>query len=380
MIKVVLLLQALIITCVSCASTEVQRPEIVARPPAAGESFGLLAIPNSLRLGVMPDPVQPVENTLRLNVGPQTLRLKTFYLEKREPDDGFNGISQEGNLRRHFSILATSAFAGSGLAGEGELAYSPLDSMPGQSVSEEWPMLLRLGLRNHWHGLSYGANYRSFGAGFVSLTGARVDQPRNEAEFWGEHSFGPLQIRGSFGESWERFPDATDLRVTKTTSALFNFSRPQWGGTLASSYALAGQGVGLSQENTVLTTMFTGSYRPLGVLSLAPQFGIKEEWDGGTGIRTETPMTGFSIAYTPSRDWFKLTGGTSYTRSFSEDGVKNISTFGATAALDWKLGKLFAGGETLSFNINYNRHLDLSAPGNSRYDFIGMLQFKIFGF
>lgn len=376
MIKLVFLLQTLVI-CLSCAGTEVQRSASSADAGSPRDSFGLLALPNSRIAGLSVD-TKPVENTVRVNVGHQSLQLKTHYQEKREQPDDMNSISQAGNLRRHFSILATSSFSGSGLLGEGEVGYSPVYSIQGQCMCNELPMMLRGGLKNRWKGLSYGVDYRSLGGGFVSTDGARIDQPRDEAELWGEHSFGSLKIRGSVGESWDTVSDINS-RVTRTATTLFDYSRQQWQGTVVSSYALVEEEGHLTQDNKVLTTTLTASYRPVSVLSLTPHVGIKEEWDQNAGLRTETPITGFTIGYEPYRDRFKLTAGTSFSRSFSEDRAKDISSFGTSAGFDWKLGKLIAGEKMLSLNINYNRQLDF-APNNPHSDFGGMVRFTIIGF
>jgi hypothetical protein len=379
-IKIVFLLQALAICCVSCAATPVQTPQASVGAPSASETLGLLALPNSRRLdGFQPDS-KPVENTLRVNVGHQTLQLKTHYLEKREQPTDVSGISPVENLRRHFSILASSSFGGTGLTSEGEIGYSPIHSMAGQCLCDDWPVMARWGLKNRWNGLSYGADYRSLGLGFVPVAGVRVDQPRDEGELWGEHSFGALKVRGSLTESWETLSDTNSLRVTKAASTLFDFNRPQWQGTVSSSYALMEQDGGLTQESRMLTTTITGSYRPISVLSLTPHVGIKEEWDQNAGVRTETPSTGFTIAYEPYRDRIKLSGGTSFSRSFSEDRGKDSSTFGAIALLDWKLGKLLAGEQILSLNINYNRQLAFTSPNTPQSDFGGMLRLTIAGF
>ena len=58
-----------------------------------------------------------------------------------------------------------------------------------------------------------------------------------------------------------------------------------------------------------------------------PNFSIKEERNPYTGIRTETPRTELIFAYTPFRD-AKLTGATSFARSF---GAEGLNTAGASA-------------------------------------------------
>jgi hypothetical protein len=324
--------------------------------------------------------VAPSGNAFFVNFGKELLELKASYLEKREQAADLNGPPQEGNLRRYLNLFGTSSLGGSGFIGEGELTYSPHDPLQGQCVCNDWPRMLRLGLRNRWGGLDYGGDYRSIDRGFVSITGAVTDQERNEAQLWGERSLGPFRVRGSLGESWEKLWDTNGLRTTRSATASFNFNRSQWGGMFASTYGLVDHRPGLNQETTFLTNSLIGSYRPFSFLTLSPNFSIREEWQQTTGIRTETPRTELMVAYAPFQDLFKLSGGTSFAQSFSADGLSNVRTFGTNAAMDWKLGKFLGKEDSLSFHLNYNQQLDAVFPSNSHRDLSGMLQLKITGF
>src|SRR5262245_65766031 len=153
----------------------------------------------------MPNLLAPTSKTLVMSLGPKLVELKASYLEKPEQPRASNTTaSPDGNLRRYLRLVATSSFAGSGVTGESELTYSPLNSLPGQCACKEWPKMLRLGLKSRWEGLKYGADYKSTDRGFVSINGVAADQTRNEAQLWGEHSLGLFNIRGSRGETWER--------------------------------------------------------------------------------------------------------------------------------------------------------------------------------
>ena len=240
--------------------------------------------------------------------------------------------------------------------------------------------MLRLGLKDRWEGLSYGAEYKSTDRGFVSIAGTQADQTRDQAQLWGEHSLGPFSIRGTVGESWEKLLDTSDLRMTRSATTSLNLNRSQWGAKLTSSYEWFEQGTGLNQETTAFTHTLTASYRPLTFLSLNPNFSIREERNQSTGVRTETPKTELFFAYTPFQDSIKLTGGTSFARGPSTDGLNNVRTFSTTAAVDWKIGKFLGRDDLLSFNLNYNQQLDFISSANSHNDLSGMLQLKITGF
>jgi hypothetical protein len=91
-------------------------------------------------------------------------------------------------------------------------------------------------------------------------------------------------------------------------------------------------------------------------------------------------MTEFAIVYTPFQDKFKLTGGTSFTRTLNRYALTDVMIIGTRAIMDWKIGNFLGRDDTLSFNINYNRQRDLITTGNSFDHLSGILQLKISGF
>src|SRR5262245_65752645 len=159
--------------------------------------------------------------------------------------------------------------------------------------------MLRLGLKSRWEGLKYGADYKSTDRGFVSINGVTTDQTRDEAQLWGERSFGPFNIRGSLGESWEKPLDSNGPRVTRNATAALKFNRSQWGAQFVSSYEWIEQDTIQNQQTTAFTNTLAGFYRPFDVLSVKPNFSIKEERNPYSGYRTQTPRPEPIPAYTP---------------------------------------------------------------------------------
>jgi hypothetical protein len=229
-------LLALFLFLCSCTTATPELVQISTEPAVPSH---IPPLPDSIgyaQTDAMPKPVVPAGRTLVVSFGRKLLELKASYLEKRDVPSEPSGILQDSNSRRYFNLLATSSFAGSGLTGEGELSYSPLNPVAGQCACNDWPKMLRLGLKNRWGGLAYGADYKSTDRGFVPLTGVAADQTRDEGQLWGEHSMGPFNLRGSIGESWEKLLDVSSLRVTKNATASLNLNRSQWGATFASRY------------------------------------------------------------------------------------------------------------------------------------------------
>jgi hypothetical protein len=255
-----------------------------------------------------------------------------------------------------------------------------LDSLKAQCGCEEEPRMLRLSLKDQWAGFNFGGDYRSLGKGYVFMTDQRVDQARDEAQLWGEHSLGPANLRGSIGESWERLSEINQFRLTKTAATTVNFNRPAWGGGWISSFSLVGEGSDKNYDTTVFNQTVTGAYRPINGLSLGSNFSFKQERNINSGIRTDTPGAGLTFFYSPLKDGPSLTGTTSYTKSFSADGSSNVGIVNLMAGINWKLGKFLAKDDVLSFNLRYNHQLDFVSPNASHEDFGGMLQLKIVGF
>ena len=305
------LLAGLIFFSLSCATTKTGMDQITPELAASAATLEMARAINVSRDESILKPVTPAGKTFVMSFGPKLLELKGSYIEKLEQATAPSNPLEDGKLRRYLNLLATSSFAGSGLTGEGELSYSPLDPVAGQCACKDWPRMLRLGLKNRWGGLSYGADYKSIDRGFVSIAGVAADQARDEGQLWGEHSLGPFNLRGSVGESWEKLLDVNGLRVTKnatacSTSIGHNGEQAAW-----SSY----EWIELAQSKQEMTafTNTSQALSPIRFLTVNPNFSIREERNAYMGARTETPRTELIFAYTPSAA-FRFTGTTSLAR------------------------------------------------------------------
>jgi len=315
------------------------------------------------------------QRAYKINLGFQLVNIKTSYREIIDQNI-INGDPAAANSRHYFDVRATSAFAGTSLVGDGEIAYSVLNPS-GENMR---PAMLRFGLSNLWRDLRYGANFKSVTKGFMPVGGAIADQSRDEALIWGEHGVGPFNLLGSIGESWERLTDTADRRVTRFAAATLRINRARWGGSLFTSYGLTGQDSISSEEAAFYISRLTTSYRPIDFLLLEPNFSVKEEWNRSTGLRTQTPASGLALTYTPLGNSFRLTSGTSFSRTFTKDGSNDVSIHGTSAGIDWKIGKFLGRNDTLSFTFNYDRQLEHVFRANSHDGLSSMLQLKIAGF
>ena len=368
----------LLLLSVSCATISTEAPD---RPQEASRFDSWESSSNSFeRLAEIQDRAKPIENSFSLNFGPQLLNVKASYLEKAELGPATTVDSPQPSLRRYLKLLGSTSFGGSNLAGEGELTYGSGNTSPGDCDCLDWPRIVRLGIKSRWQGLRYGVDFKSVERGFVTISGVESAEQRDEGQLWGEYNLGPFNLRGSVVESWEELLDANRHRITRAATTAVRLNRSVWSGTLLSSYGLIEQGPDLNQETTVFSNRLAGLYRPFSVLSLGPSIGIKHEWDTATGYRTESPTTEFAIIYTPFPNKFRLTGGTSFTRTFNRYALTDVKTIGTRAIMDWKIGHFLGRDDTLSFNLNYNRQRDLISSGNSYNDLSGILQLRITGF
>ena len=373
------LLTLFIFLC-SCTLASIERVRVSTEPGVSSETLPAADSLAFSQTDGISKPVTLAGKTLVVSFGRKLLELKASYTEKSDAPSEPNNFLPDGNSRQYLRLLATSSVAGSGVRGEGELSYSPVNPVASQCACKDWPRMVRLGLKNRWGGLSYGAEYKSVDRGFVSLAGVAADQTRDEGQLWVAHSLGPVNLRGSIGESWDQPLDANGIRATKNASASLNFNRSQWGATFASRYEWIEPGAATNQGTAAFTNTLAGSYRPFDFFSVNPNFSIREERNAYTGARIETPRTELLLAYAPPRDGLKLTSTTSLGRGFGSDGWNNTRTFGATAAVDWKIGKFLGNDDFVSFTVNYNQQVDFISPGNSHNDLSGKVLLKITGF
>ncbi len=338
-------------------------------------------LPNSFARinGVLDDFDRPAKRTMALELGPKLIELKAFYLEERQEVSapaGFLNTPRATQWGRYFNLFAMSSQFGGKLIGESELAYSTL-GLP--TLPEQPPSMARVGLKGTWGKAGYGVSHRSFGRGFVSMGGAKVEHPRDENQLWAEYDFGLFRWRAATGETSEENSAANRLTLTRSAATSFHLSKPNWSASLSSTYSVIGQEEAVSQKTAALTNGLTLVFRPAAFLTIEPNLGFKQEWDRITGLQTDTPSAAFALSCTPSRD-FQLVGRASYAQGMSGDPLKDASTVNTAASLNWNMGKSFLGDQSLSFQVDYRNDLRPKVPESSQANLTGLIQFKIAGF
>jgi hypothetical protein len=318
---------------------------------------------------------KPVQSTIALELGPKIVEVKASYTEQRAKNAAASLQSSKVS-GSYFDLLASSSRFDGKLIGESELAYS---GMPGVSLDHQLPTMSRLTLRGNWGDANYGATYRSFGSGFVSTTGLKFDNPRDEREAWGEYDFKLFRLKGILGESWERQLASGQLGLAKTATTSVNINRNGWSALVTSSYSLLGQSEAALDKSTAFTNGLSLAYRPTSFLTIEPAFNVKQEWSQATGLKTSTPSGGIALVSTLIPD-VSLTGRTSYSRGFSDDPLKDNSILNTAAGLNWKLGRTVLGEQALSFQLEYNHQVGGTPITTPISGFNGVIRWKLAGF
>lgn len=321
---------------------------------------------------------RPVKTTFAWELGPKLVEVRASYAERRPPDGviGAPVLEQAANQPvRYFDLLASSSRFDGKLVGESELAYS---GVPATGVGQ-LPAMSRLTLRGNWGAANYGASYRNFGSGFVSSTGLKYDNGRDEREAWGEYDFKLFRLKTAMGDLWERRPDNGLISMTKTAVTTVHLNRNGWSALLSSSYSIVDPDETGPDYVEAFSNGLSIAYRPTNFLTIEPAWNVKEERSRLTGLKTDTPSGGVAIVSRPLRD-LSLTGRTSYARGFSEDPLKDLSTWNSAASLNWRLGRSFIGEQALSLQFNYSRQLGDSPVSTAATGFNGLIQWKLVGF
>ena len=372
--------QALFLVVCLCHRMALAQSDWLDSPPSDVPSpVTLFPLSHTQIDGIRKDISQPTKRTFSLDLGPKLIELQALYLEKRQ--DGAaptTALTDPSNAEwgSYFDLLAISSGFGGKLIGEGEVAYSTLEFA---ALPDQQPLMSRLGLRGSWGKANYGLQYRSFGSGFVSMGGLKVDHDRDERQLWGEYDFGLFRLRGALGESWEKNSETSDLNLTRTATTFFNLNKPGWSALLSSSYALSGQGQEPSQQTLAFTNALSIAYRPTGFLTIEPGLSFKQERDQATGLKTDTPSAGFALICSPYRD-LQFSGRASYARGLSEDPLKEISTANTAASLNWKIGKSYLGEQILSFQVEYKNELTANSINKPQPNLTSLIQWKMVGF
>ncbi len=320
----------------------------------------------------------PIKASLSFNLGESAFSVKTTYVEKKQKLTGLSGARDQRNF---MNFAVSSSHFGGSLTSEGELAYSNFNPTTEESLKEDRPRLFRFGLKGNWSRLRYGTEYRSVGKGFVNLKGSKTTVGRERAQVWASHSFGPIYLRTSLTGIWENIGnDPNRPRVMRTATTLLSYGRPTWNAALSSGFTLIKERFNLRRKTVVFSHSIRSSYRPAKTFTVAPRLSLKEIRNQWSGVRTYTPSASLSLNYRHPKDVLSFRCVGSYSRSRSNDRLRNTRTLKATANLIWKMGDESPEDKSLSLKITVDRHFDFVYRNNYRNVFSAEMLFKVVSF
>lgn len=328
--------------------------------------------------GVLRDSERPVKQSLALSLAPKLLELQANYWDRRRAATASGGAEQSGSILQgsYVDMLARSSPWEGKLVGESEVAYSALALSP---AGPETPLMTRFGLGGNWDKAGYGFTYRSFGRGFVPLAGARVEHERDESQLWGEYNFDLFRLRGSAGEICETDSVSRQLTLTRTATASFQVNQPAWSLFLSSNYAATERSQPAGGRSFTLANRLAFVYRPAPLLTFEPAVQLSREWEPATGVKSDTPSAGFTLAYAPMRE-VQLLARASIRRSLGEDLRGDASSIDSAAGLSWKLDKSLFGDGSLSLHLEYKNDSGTALSNDHPANLTGMIQFRLAGF
>ncbi|MBI4400467.1 MAG: hypothetical protein HY581_02405 [Nitrospirae bacterium] len=331
------------------------------------------------------------------------LRLKDVLLEKEE--------------HRNLSFLGTTSLFEGKLVGEGEMTYSPSDPKTAQRTGDARHRLLRLGFTGTQGTLRYGVTYRSAGKAFTSLPDQAI------RELWGEWQVGVTRLRSSLTEVWNNLDkDPSRPRMTQTQEKIslslaptpwpeislsytrgsasssleptgvvpqrsqvdtlegaLSYTRTTWTARLASTYSLISDRLHPGVETEGWDHSFSGSYRPMNILTIAPTLSVREDRQRWSGVSTKTPSVALSLTYSPDK-MFNFTAFGSYSKTHSTDGFIDSLASNAKSVVSWTFQGTSPLRTTLSFEAVYRNSLDAIRPARSTEDLSGLVRVQLAGF
>ncbi|HEY2989191.1 MAG TPA: hypothetical protein VGL11_15775 [Candidatus Binatia bacterium] len=343
---------------------------------------------------------QPAGKSLvLLNLGQNALMVKTQYFEK-PAGGGSKGLSAPDERQGQFSALATSTLVDRLLIAEGELGFSSVNSKSLGGLGEETNRLLRFGTKGSWADFNYGAEYRSVGKDFISLSPQKFAADQEGGELWTQRKFGIFGLKLSFSDFTNNVTlDPALPRITKMQGgASLSVAPSSWPvfslfyskGLLFSSNEPAGfrpqrgpldsAGVSLFYQAGQWDTTLSSAYSLSNITSR-----WREENKSAAGhfhllssdVETHTPVLALNLNYRPSVMPVQVSAFGSYTKNTATDGYTDNDAVNLSTALNWTLGESRAGKSVLSLGASFNRYLDKSEPESSNRDVSVWMRLKI---
>jgi hypothetical protein len=309
---------------------------------------------------------------------------------------------------------ATTWFKG-GLTTEGEVSNNATNDagMPSRIDQREdgSKRMVRMAVVSHNGPFRYGVNYRSAGKAFFNSPDQTV------RETWGEWGLGMAKLRSSTGQTWNNVDlDPSRTRIQQTFNRIgialakpawpelsLTYSRshmastfdpvgsaPQrsqsnsmeaalaytgltWNARLSSSLVVTNDAMKGGAESTALAQAFTGVFRPINTLMIAPTVSYRTETQSWSGAKVQTPMASLSLLYKQSqRSLLSAMGG--YTSTTSSDRLIELESIVGRGMFAFHLDPFYGHSTTISLEAAYTNTTNRTVAGADSEDLSGLVR------
>ncbi|MGH7767581.1 MAG: hypothetical protein ACREQP_09020 [Candidatus Binatia bacterium] len=342
---------------------------------------------------------KPAKSLVLLNLGKNSLTVKTQYFEK--PVEAASGLTTENQAQGQLSALATSSIIDRLLSAEGELAYTSfnsrsVDSQHLDGLADENHRLFRFGAKGTWADFMYGAEYRSVGKDFINLSGAKLAGDQEGGELWVQKNFGLFTVKTSLSDFTNNIAEDPTLpqMTTFQGGANLSYARPSWPvfsvfyskGSQSSANEPSGFHPRTGSIDTVGTSLYYNASKWDTTLSSTYSLSDMTVKPAGryrlspSEVQTNTPVLSLALNYRPTFLPVQISTFGSYTHTEASDGYTNSDILNLSAAMAWNLGESRYGKNTLSLGTTFNRNLDNVNPDGSNQDLSVWVRLKVAAF
>lgn len=315
-------------------------------------------------------------------------------------------------------VGAASTWLRGRLTAEGEVANNATNDagMPSRIDQREdgSKRMVRMALVGNNGPFRYGINYRSAGKAFFNSPDQTV------RELWGEWGLGIARLRSSTGQTWNNVDlEPSRSRIQQTFNRIgIALVKPAWPefsltysrSTMASSFdptgvsaqrshsngleaALAYTGLtwnarlssGLIQTHdamrggadaTALAQTFTGVFRPINTLTIAPTFSYRTETQSWSGAKIQTPMASLSLLYKQSRRLLLSAMG-GYTSTTSSDGLIETESVVGRGMFAFHMNPIDGHPTMISLEAAYTNTTNRTMAGIDSQDLSGLVRILV---
>ena len=310
---------------------------------------------------------------------------------------------------------AASTWLNGGFTTEGEVSNNATNEagMPSRIDQREdgSKRMVRMALVSQNGPLRYGINYRSAGKAFFNSPDQTV------RETWGEWGMGVAKLRSSIGQTWNnvdldpsrtrvqqtfnRFgiavgkPDCPEFSLTYSRSQMATTFDPSgttpqrshsnsmeaalaytgltWNARLSSSLVVTSDLMKGGAESTALFQAFTGVFRPINTLTIAPTLSYRMETQSWSGAKVQTPTASVSLLYKQSqRSLLSAMGG--YTSTTSSDRLIEIESIVGRGMFAFHLDPIYGHPTTISLEAAYTNTTNRTVAGADSEDLSGLVR------